>query len=416
MTSGRLRADRMIPRPEVRLARPGTRRDTAAMHDLRPNDSLAARLDRLERSNRRWRLAALSTLMCTALLGLLAAARPASPLVQTQRLEILGADGNLIAALGSDERGGRLDLWSADGKNVFRTSVNEHGGDLNIWNREERTIAAAFATSDGGALRLWNQRGERGMSAAADPEGGHLTLNSASGATIRARSAGGEEMFSVHSGAGAVASVGIHQSGGGTLRMAEPEGQTLLRMETRPGGRSSLSMYDPSGRRRTLLSTSSDGSSVTLERSDGSAAGVLGATTAGGFLDLSAAQGHRVFKASANAAGSGVLTMAGPTGSDFFTLESTDQGSATMALFTGRGRRALIAGARPEGGILNLFNQHDVAVIAASFAPGGLGGALSVRNGRGLAVIDLESKPDESGLVTVMDAEGERPRRLAPLP
>ena len=79
-------------------------------------------------------------------------------------------------------------------------------------------------------------------------------------------------------------------------------------------------------------------------------------------------------------------------------------------------RRAFVAGSKPEGGVINLFNRREVPVFAAGYGQSGLGGAMIVRNERGTAIVHAAADDENSGLVTIYNKDGERARTVKPLP
>ena len=85
-----------------------------------------------------------------------------------------------------------------------------------------------------------------------------------------------------------------------------------------------------------------------------------------------------------------------------------------LTLSNAAGKRMFMAGTRPQGGLLNLMNAGGVPVFIAGYAESNRGGAMSIKNGRGIPVVSAGSTDSESGIVTVWDADGRKPRTLVP--
>ncbi|UCD76248.1 MAG: hypothetical protein JSV91_04855, partial [Phycisphaerales bacterium] len=73
-------------------------------------------------------------------------------------------------------------------------------------------------------------------------------------------------------------------------------------------------------------------------------------------------------------------------------------------------------GALNEGGLINIMNRVGVPVFIAGYGPDTRSGAMSIKNGRGVQILQAGAEEDESGIVRVYDAEGKRPRTLKPIP
>lgn len=366
----------------------------------------------------RWKDIGIGAGAATLLCLVLGAAERAVPVLQTNRLEILGADGQLVAVLGADERGGRLDLWSAAGRNALRASVNDQGGDFNLWNTAGRSVLAAFTTAQGGELGVWNAFGQRQGVMSAGAEGGALSVFAADHPVVRVDAGRPEQAITVAAGEPGTAAVAIGRTPAGTGRVGigDEAGRVVVRAEVQPGGMGSVSVHQPDGARVAAIAGLAEGGVLLLDRPGGVPAFAAGPVEGGAVMDLHNSQGERIARLGANAGGGGRLSLSAPGPVEGFAVECVDGAGTTLALLGPRGRRGLIAGARAEGGIVNLFNRQDIAVLVAGYAPDGLGGGAVVRNGRGLAVAEITAAGDETGVVRVSDADGERTRAVRPMP
>lgn len=333
----------------------------------------------------------------------------ASPLVETKRLQIVDADGNLVLALGSDGSAGRLDLWSADGRNLARLGGNEHGGDFNLWDRGGDAVAAAWATDSGGRLATWHPARSTSaiLAAGGDDDAPSLSLNADEG-TFRAQAGRRPGVFATSSA-----------GGGAALDVAESTGQISLRGHTgeptflaRASGEQAarLVLGAERGPRITLGFAGQDaGLDLNTNR------GVIRIGTVGEGVVAAVArpdQRDRVQLAAGPAAAPSLDILGGlqPVAR---LGQDPGQGGA-MRLYDASGDTAAAIAARDGAGLLNLFNDRQVAVVKAGVSPAGRGGAIAVHNARGLPVVAAQSTEADEGRIRVADADAARARVVDP--
>ncbi|MBT8487046.1 MAG: hypothetical protein HKO59_09890 [Phycisphaerales bacterium] len=377
-------------------------------------NELEGALTELRRQTTRQRRWLVGTVL-TGAAGLAMAAAPAArDILQAQRVEIVDADGNLVLALAADDAGGRLDVWTKDGANVLRAASNARGGDLNLWGASGTTLFSAFAGETGGEVGLWDTDGRRSLRAASSGGAGRLELSGA--------------------GVGQV-TLGASPTGG-RLQLDTPEGTPIIDAGARPD-RPGFAAYNAGG--RAIFAVEPDalvGATVTVADGAGDARITMGSDTRGGslsflnergqtalaagvadpighgFVDLRNADGTRVFTATSNPDGCGRLDLAERGGQTVFTVDGQAGIGAVMAMYEASGKKGLLVGSRPQGGLLNLFNQREVPVIVAGYADQGLGGAMSVKNSRGLPVVHATTNAEDDGEVSVYDASNSRVRTV----
>ncbi len=177
-----------------------------------------------------------------------------------------------------------------------------------------------------------------------------------------------------------------------------------------------LTLANGAGQSRMVLNTSAQGGAISLVNALSNNALTLGvsAQSGGGYMDIANAQGVRVLSAAAETDACGRLDIADSAGRFVFSVDAIADTGAILALRNSGGKRAFMVGTRPEGGLMNIFNQYEVPVFVAGYGEGSLGGAMSIKNGRGMQVFHAAADVLENGELTLFDAEGRRPRTLRP--
>jgi len=336
------------------------------------------------------------------------------PTLQASRIEIVSTSGAVVGAITSDERGGRLDLWTHDGQNVVRLSGNESGGDFNLWNKAGRTVCAAFADAGGASLSLYRADAELASRWSSGPSGAALTLRGQQGPYFSAipHGEGGDLVLSDAQGTPSL--VASSRATGGALRAVAGGGAVLASLETDPihGGRIQVSGAD--GATRGEMRASDDGGALTLHAPGSGSASIVSTTSAPGLMQFVRADGEASLTAAMDPDGKSRLSIGSLRGAFSCLIESSAPRGATLSLLGERARKSIVLGAREDGGLMNLFNRHEVAVVAAGHSGDARGGGLTVRNERGLPVVELVTTPTQAGRVIVSDPDGERPRTIDP--
>lgn len=326
---------------------------------------LAALEARFGRDRRRLRLlsAGLGCLLVAGI-GIAASAhRPVRDVVQTNRLEILDNNGQLVLAAEGGQHGGQLDLWTSQGRNVLRLGTNEHGGDFVIWNVGGSTVASTYATQTGSDFLMWQADETIALTTQATGDGGR---------------------FDLHGGDGAAYCNVAARDGIAALLLRAREGSAGVRLQTAPQA-ASVALYGESGE-PYLLSR---------------------AMSHGGELFVSNAKGQRIVSASAHReSGSGMLNIADAEGGARFTLAGETAG-ARAEWMDGEGRPLLRLGASADTrGSIALLDEEGRTIGALSATETGEG-RLRLLNKDGHMIFAVESVDDSGGRVHVMNAEGE---------
>jgi len=64
--------------------------------------------------------------------------------------------------------------------------------------------------------------------------------------------------------------------------------------------------------------------------------------------------------------------------------------------------------------VLNIMNSAGNPVVIAGYSDEGRGGAVSVKNGRGVQVFAAGSDAEDRGKISVWNEEGRKPRVIDP--
>jgi hypothetical protein len=145
------------------------------------NEQLEARLARLERTNRRYRLAIVGLVAGIVAATALGFDQNIYDVVRARRFEVVDSTGAVLTEIGYDASGGRvlarrrdgggalfftnaeggaLGLLTPDGHVPFRAGVSPKGGLLVITNRDDQFVMMAAADdSSGGAMILYDKTG-----------------------------------------------------------------------------------------------------------------------------------------------------------------------------------------------------------------------------------------------------------------
>jgi hypothetical protein len=198
-------------------------------------EAIARRLDRLERQNRRLRLALVGLLAAAAALAVGQAstgqAQPGAPearvkVVDAERFVVRDQNGKARAALfmdnrDPDNRHPRLVLYDENGKGRLGMSVQRHGPDIAAWHADHSS-----------ALGLYVQDKDRSVA---------MTLFDKSGARVHL----------------------AHMGGTPQLKLLDGTGKPALSLTASQNG-PGIALNDPTGRRRAQLEVDAQKAALTL--------------------------------------------------------------------------------------------------------------------------------------------------------
>jgi len=349
------------------------------------------------RSIGRWRL--LSAALAATIVGgaTLAAMSPrdeVADIIQARRFEVVDGQNRLVFAASASERGGQIDLWDVNGRNTLRLSNNDHGGDLALWSRRGFNVIGAFATNDGGEIALWNSNGSRVLRQFGAGDGGRIEVHddqdrtqvtlstSEAGGSLAALNIEGTKVFEAGTNVEGAGTLTLHRNGaaqppvfvtaavaGGRIDLRNASGSTVMSSSIDERGAGSLALGNPQGAPMVSISSSPDG---------------------------------------------GLFTIAGDVGTPIFTVASVKDNGGAMSISNAAGRQVFIVGAKPQGGLLSLMNATGNKVMTAGLADDMRGGAVTIRNGRGVQVFAAGTGQGEDGAITITDADGHKPHTILP--
>jgi hypothetical protein len=392
-------------------------------------ESLEQTLARTAARTRRWRLTA------TALAGglgvaALIAATDATRLdsIQTHRIDIIDAEGRIVAAIGTGEQGGQIDLWSSAGANAIRLTAAEAGGDLAVWNNQGRTVAGVWASAHGGHLAAWS--GDGATTASLQGAGGVLQL---AGGPGRVEITGGDTQSIAllsEGGAAALTPTSVSLTRGEdalalstdtpAVRLTSSGETTSLSAEALRFGGGAVAMLADGDRTRlqagdTALTIGGDGLALsrgsqpilTAQSMDGEAS--LALSSPGGRAVL-----HASHTASLDLAGSDTESVSLASGAEAAILETSDQAVRVYA-DGGAGRVRLgsgeSGGIRLTGGVdgmrpaVDVLGAGEVRVASLTTDRSGLG-LLAVADTTGTPVGLLHGLQDGHGRLAISAPRG----------
>lgn len=370
--------------------------------DSRIADVLS-RMDRIERdlrdarsASRRWRRISLALAVpLVALAGVAATQNPGVvDVVRARRFEVVDAKDRVVFLAAVGEHGGQVDLWGPGGANVVRMGANAQGGDLAMWNGRGQLVSGMYATDVGGRVETVMADGSMSAMLATNEQGPAVALVDAEGRPLFAAAAAESSVgLSVRNTDGReLVAMGAPAGKGGVLRVADTAGVPVVQLSsgddgglvtcaTRAGTRAAslgvlapdqggaMMLYAPGGTETVIAQARTDaGAQLTLGKSaeepllvlqtgaqdapmvslmsGGLRQAGLGATAAGGLLNLSNASGTPVVVAGAAAdANGGALSLRGGQGQQLVRMGVDTVGAGEIAVYDGPGLRKKVFGA-----------------------------------------------------------------------
>jgi hypothetical protein len=377
--------------------------------------ALERELTTLRRANRWYRRGCAAALGSVAIGGLMAAASMVPDVVQAKKLEILDEQGKVVVAIDASKAGGQVNLWNAAGHNTMRIGTNDQGGDIAIWNNDGRSVFGAFATPAGAELATWNAQGRSMWRTYPSEQGGIMDIGAIGGKQslrLSGQKIGGSMQLFGSDGAEVMRASATPT--GSELATMNAAGVAAMVVGTDELGDGRVSLADQSGQLRLQLTGEQVGGRVqVLNASSVPVVAMSGASWGGGTLDMFNQTGGRVIGLVSKEDGSARFELVDQGGEEVVMLESINDVGGGFAISDSSGARQVVIGAGQFGGLLNLMNDHGVAVCIAGAAEGGAGG-FSIRNERGVQVGQLTVDEDRGGLMTVWDAAGAKSKSQRP--
>lgn len=339
--------------------------------------------------------------------GLMAASQVArvEDVLRVRRLEVVGEGDKVVLLAQASETGGQLDLWSKGGTNTVRLACAADGGDVAVWNNGGKPVGGLFASALGGRLELGGADGTTLATISRGEEGGSLHLMGAGGGTssLRAEAGAAGAVLSMRRADGAVGMLAGISQGASVLSMSNQSGKEILFAGGASDQSGTLRIADASGNECASI-VSSMGGHFNVKDGAGAMAASLSSAGAGkgGALQLMNGAGASAIRMDAKDEGGGRLMVGTSTGAPAFLAEANG-GAGTLAAYL-QERRVAAIGAGKSGGLLNLLDGSGQAIVVAGAAEDGDGGAVSVRNARGVQIGRLGVDAAGAGELAVYNA------------
>ena len=358
--------------------------------------SLDARLDRIEsdlrsarRDARRWRNATIA-IACVATAGGLTAATQVARIedvIRVRRLEVVGAEDKVVLLAQAAESGGQLDVWSKGGTNTVRLSSAADGGDVAVWNNAGNAVAGLFATPIGGRIEIGDADGSTLATVMRGEEGGAMFLNGAGGkgSSLRAEAGAAGAVLSMRRADGGIGMMAGIAQGAAVLSMQNQSGKEILFAGGADDQTGTLRVADAAGNECAALMASNGGHLMVKDGAGAMAATIASAGAGkGGAFQVLNGSGAPALVMDTKDDGGGRLMVGTATGAPAFIAEASGN-AGTLAAYM-QERRVAAIGAGKSGGLMNLLDAMGRPVVVAGAAEDADGGAVSVRNARGIQI------------------------------
>jgi hypothetical protein len=249
-------------------------------------------------------------------------------------------------------------------------------------------------------------------------EGGALILSGPGdkASSLRAEAGAAGAVISMRRADGHVGLLAGVAQGTTVLSMVNESGKEILFAGGATDQTGVLRLADAAGN-QTAAITSTGGGAFTVKDGAGNAVATLASIGAGkgGVLELLNSAGHAAVMLDSKEDGCGRLMVATATGGPAFVAEAS--GTAGTISAYRDDRRVAAMGASDNGGLLNLLDLNGQPVVVAGMAQDGQGGALSLRNVRGVAIARMGVDTVSSGEIAVYNSTGTFKKVMsAPLP
>lgn len=328
----------------------------------------------LERSRRRWRAIAGSIMMVGVGLGVLTAAGVVQPstIVQTRRLEIVNAQGQVMLSLGSDADGGTFFLFNANRSEAVEAYANDQGRGVVRVNASDGTDRIVLSSNDlGGESTIANSAGTSVARTEADTQGhARLTLKTASGeprvrlAIDQATQSG---LLSVGSAQGQpVFEASADATSRGLVHLFDETGQRSVRLTSDAfGGRLAIRNRAGDLVARAGTTESGQGAFSVFPAGAARASATLASDTAGGRLLLRDTQGDERVAIGVTENRAGQLSIFNQGGLPVFDAYADQRDRGVVLIADELGRRRVTFQVDDDGGALFLLNSADQAIVEA---------------------------------------------------
>lgn len=124
------------------------------------DDSLEQRLNRLERANRRWRMACIA-ILSTSAFGFIAAAEKAPPpaeIIQAKRFELIGPDGKAAIVMEAKPDATSFAIWGPDHEHAAVLVARQDKTAMMLMKNKDAPEVFAEAVDQGGQIGVTDGR------------------------------------------------------------------------------------------------------------------------------------------------------------------------------------------------------------------------------------------------------------------
>lgn len=370
------------------------------------SESTALRLEELERAvgrldavtieSRRWRTLAFAGGFAAIVLGGVAATQSARTpdVIRARRFEVVDQNDKIVLLAGIGQNGGQLDLWGNGGTNVVRIGSNADGGDIAVWNAAQQSVAAMYASAQGGRVEatmadasgsailraegagpamVISDRDDRPrVVATATTASSGLSIRNAQGSELVALGASegnggivrlaqgdgtiGAQMLALTDGGviecagkagGRAAVLGVAgPDSGGTLSLYGTDGAEMIAAQAHTDAGARIALFGSNKLPSIVAETGSDNAGLIGLNFNGTRVAGLGASSNGGLMNLSKADGKAVVVAGvASDADGGAISVRSGSGSQLVRLGIDRIGAGEVAVFDGPGLRKRVLNA-----------------------------------------------------------------------
>lgn len=382
-------------------------------HKDRPS-SIDARLTLIEaelaaaRSDaRRWRTGTMVLGGIAVVGGLAAAVQVArvEDVIRVRRLEVVGEGDKVVMLAQAAADGGQLDVWSKGGTNVVRLASNPDGGDVAVWSAAGKSVGGLFATPLGGRIEIGDVDGNTLATFARGEEGGALVLNGAGqkASSLRAEAGAAGAVISMRRSDGEIGMLAGVAQDASVLSMRNQAGKEIVFAGGSADQTGTLRIADAAGNECGAL-LASGGGHLRIKDGAGAVAASVGSAGAGkgGAFEVLNGSGAAALLMDTKDDGGGRFMVGTSTGAPAFIAEANGT-AGTLSAYMQERRVAAIGGGK-SGGLMNLLDNAGQPIVVVGAAVDGDGGALSVRNSRGVQIGRLGVDAAGAGELAVYNA------------
>jgi hypothetical protein len=203
-------------------------------------DNIEMRLQRLEKSNRRYKniLVLLTAFFAITIMAF--KSRNAIPeLLQAKRFEVLDDNGQVLVRLSQDDGKGIIKTFNQEGKKLVNITYTTHNeGFIGLEDGKGHETIRCSSSNDGGGgfIGIFNPSGNRTLTFSNDLSGGNIYVGNAEGNTR--------------------AVIQCNTSAGGFMGLYNQDGYTAVKLTQTSSGNGDLYVNDSKGDERVRLSVS----------------------------------------------------------------------------------------------------------------------------------------------------------------